>query len=319
MPDHPPDHRSDFAFPELVEPLGPGLHLLHKPVGPTSFEMLQAALAAERSVPARGRPRLCHGGALDPFAHGLLLMLVGPATRLFEHLHAVPKVYEATVRWGIETDNGDPLGQPTFSGGTSTLTPARLDEALASFVGWQEQTPPATSNKRVDGERAYVRAHRGEKVELPPSRVYLHEARWLGHDLPRTSRLRVSVRGGFYVRALARDLGRLMGCGAHLAALRRTAIGPWPDPGPGERATLHGRDILPWASSRVLDDNEVGELRRDRPIPPATLYPPDWPLPVGFPTEPQGPIRGLQRQKLLFLLTPGEEGLGAIASFRGGL
>lgn len=308
----------DHSFPELVEPLGPGLHLLHKPAGPTSFAMLQAALAAEKSLPARGRPRLCHGGALDPFATGLLLMLVGPATRLFEHLHAVPKVYEATVQWGVETDNGDPLGATTFTGDAKSLTPAALDAALASFIGWQEQTPPATSNKRVDGERAYARAHRGEKFELPPSRVYLHEARWIGHDLPRSSRLRVSVRGGFYVRALARDLGRKLGCGAHLAALRRAAIGPWLDPGPGERVSVHGRDILPWASTRILNDNEVGDLRRDLPIETGELYPPDWPLPEGFP-DAQAPIRGMQRQRVLFLLTPSDEGLEPIAAFRPGL
>src|SRR5207248_1409401 len=142
------------------------------------------------------RTRMCHGGTLDPFAHGLLLMLVGPATRLFEHLHAIPKVYEATVRWGVETDNGDPMGRAVFTGDASQLTPQRLEEALATFVGWQDQTPHATSAKRIGGERAYVRAHRGETVVMPESRVYLHEARWLGHDLAHASRPRIGARGG---------------------------------------------------------------------------------------------------------------------------
>src|SRR4051812_31001656 len=163
----------------------PGIYLLHKPVGPTSFSIVREAMEGSKL-------RMCHGGTLDPFAHGLLLLLVGPVTRLFDYLHAVPKVYEGTVRWGVETDNGDLLGKTTFEGDASGLTVERLEEALKEFVGWREQTPPATSAKRVGGERAYVRAHRGEEVIMPPVRVYLHEARWLGHELERReSRLRI--------------------------------------------------------------------------------------------------------------------------------
>src|SRR5216684_2438105 len=124
--------------------LDPGIHLLHKPAGPTSFSLVQPFLSEARGL--RPRIAVCHGGALDPFAEGLLPILVG---------------------------RGDASG----------LDPARLDGALAPFLGWHEQVPPATSNKRVGGERAYVRAHRGELVELPPVRVYVHEARWVWHDL----------------------------------------------------------------------------------------------------------------------------------------
>ena len=176
---------------------------------------------------------ICHGGTLDPFAEGLLLLLVGPATRLMDFLHPIPKTYEAEVVWGAETDNGDLHGRILREGSPAALTPAALDAALAGFLGFREQVPPAHSNKRVDGERAYVKAHRGEAVELPPSTVYLHAAEWLSHALPRRSRLRLTCKGGYYVRALARDLGRTLGCGAHLGKLRRTAIGPWLDPGPG--------------------------------------------------------------------------------------
>src|SRR2546429_4429111 len=189
--------------------LEPGLHLLHKPAGPTSFSMVQPFLEE-----ARGRkPRLavCHGGALDPFADGLLPILVGRATRVFELLHPIPKEYEAEVTWSTETDNGDPLGTVVARGDASTLDPAQLEAALQSFLGWREQVPPATSNKRIGGERAYARAHRGEQVELPPVRVYLHEARWTWHGLPRASRLRLVVRGGYYVRSLARDPRRGLG------------------------------------------------------------------------------------------------------------
>lgn len=293
-------------WPELAHPLPPGLHLLHKPVGPASFALVQAAIDAARASAPRARPRICHGGTLDPFAHGLLILLSGPATRLFEHLHAIPKIYEAVVTWGVETDNGDPLGAPIFTGDPSALTPERLDEALASFVGWHDQTPHATSAKRVGGERAYVRAHRGEAVEMPSARVYLHEARWLGHDLPRSSLLRISVRGGYYVRALARDLGRRLGCGAHLTTLYRAAIGPWEDPGPGQRVPVSGRGLLPWAASRDLNDQEINAIRQQRPIPPADLRPPDWPMPEGFP-DPQTPVRAFYRDRLYYLLKPADD------------
>jgi tRNA pseudouridine55 synthase len=307
--------------------LSPGIHLVHKPVGRTSFSLVKEALLAAGNSPRLPLPRrreaICHGGALDPFASGLVLLLVEPATKLFDHLHAIPKSYEATVRWGIETDNGDPLGRVVSTGDASALAPRLLDDALAGFVGWKDQVPPATSNKRIAGERAYVKAHRGETFELPPSRVYLHEARWLGHDLPRESRLRIVSRGGYYVRALARDLGRLLGCGAHLATLHRTAIGPWTDPGPDRRVELHGRDLLPWAATRVLTDQEVGELRKGRTIAAGETIAPDWPLPPGF-ADPLAPeplaVRGFHLGRLSFLLVGAEQGRWrASAAFPGGL
>ena len=280
----------------------PGLHLLHKPAGATSFSLVQSAIAAAKAAAPHRRPRVCHGGTLDPFAHGLLLMLVGPATRLFEHLHDVPKEYVATVRWGVETENGDLLGKPVFEGDASAVTTRRLEEAIREFLGWREQVPPATSAKRIGGERAYLKAHRGEAVALPPSRVYLHEATWLSHDLPRESRLRVVVRGGFYVRALARDLGRLLGCGAHLGALHRTRIGPWEDPGPGREVEVQGPGLLPWLPGRELTDGEVGELRQGRPIATGNVGPPDWALPAGFPEAPQRVIRAIHLGRLVYLL-----------------
>ena len=263
-----------------VERLEPGIHLLHKPSGPTSFSLVQPFLS---EAPGRKRLPVCHGGALDPFARGLLLLLAGRATRVFELLHQVPKEYEAEIAWGEETDNGDPLGRVVARGDPSALDPRRLDDALASFVGWREQVPPATSNKRVGGERAYARAHRGEIVELPPGRVYLHEARWIAHDLPRSSRLRLVVRGGYYVRALARDLGRSLGCRAHLSNLWRSAIGPWRDPGPGQRESIHGSGLLPWLRVREVTEEEAGALRRGGSVSAEGTRPGAWRLPAGFP------------------------------------
>jgi tRNA pseudouridine55 synthase len=256
----------------------------------------------------RKRLPVCHGGTLDPFAEGLLLLLAGPATRLMEWLHAVPKTYEAEVVWGVETDNGDLLGRVVHEGDATALTPEALDAALVPFLGWREQVPPATSAKRVGGERAYEKAHRGEPVELPPSRVYLHEARWLSHGLPRRSRLRLTCRGGYYVRALARDLGRALGCGAHLARLHRTTIGPWEDPGPGGRVWLHGQELLPWCPSRSIAGDEVNDLKHGRTLPIGEVRPPDWRLPEGFP-DPEAPVRALQRGRMVALLREQEGGL----------
>ncbi|HYZ87808.1 MAG TPA: tRNA pseudouridine(55) synthase TruB [Myxococcales bacterium] len=286
-------------------PLEPGIHLLHKPRGATSFSLVQPFLSE-----ARGRNRLpvCHGGALDPFAHGLMLLLAGRATRLFETLHEIAKEYEAEVAWGAETDNGDPLGRVIARGDATVVDPHKLDEVLPSFLGWREQVPPATSNKRIDGERAYARAQRGEAVQLPPARVYLHEARWIAHDLPRASRLRLVVRGGYYVRALARDLGRALGCRAHLESLWRSAIGPWRDPGPGTEATIRGSALLPWLRKRELDEKEAAALRRGGSIGVGTLAAAEWQLPTGFP-EPQPLVRALLGGHLVALLRQGGDRL----------
>jgi tRNA pseudouridine55 synthase len=298
--------------------LTPGIHLVHKPIGPTSFSIVQNFLNNQTPNPGRRKDKICHGGTLDPFANGLLLILVEPATRLFDYLHAIPKTYIATVKWGTETDNGDPHGKITFTGDASNLTPEKLDEALAQFIGWHDQIPHATSAKRIDGERAYLKSHRGEEVVMPPSRVYLHEARWLSHDLPNTSQLKMTVRGGYYVRALARDLGRLLTCGAHLTQLHRTQIGPWPDPGPERIVSLHGREILPWAQTKILTDMQIGDLRKGQPVPVGELGPPDWSIPEGFP-DPEAPIRGFHLDKFCFVLKPDGDILRQIAPLRGGL
>jgi tRNA pseudouridine55 synthase len=296
----------------------PGIHLVHKPVGATSFSIVQQFLARAKAEHPHHPPRVCHGGALDPFASGLLLILIGPATKLFEYLHDVPKVYDATIRWGIETDNGDPLGKPVMTGDASSLSIDQLDNALRGFVGWHDQIPPATSNKRIAGERAYAKAHRGEAFELPPSRVYLHEATWLRHELPHSSRVRLVARGGYYVRSLARDLGRQLGIGAHLSELQRTAIGPWTDPPPDQPVELTGEQILPWLPSRILNDQEVGELRQGRPIPAGALLAPDWQLPSGFPQGP-GRIRAFHQNRLVFLLSRENDSLSSVITLGRGL
>jgi tRNA pseudouridine55 synthase len=297
----------------------PGIYLVHKRVGDTSFSWVRTFL---QEVEAAGLTKrqlpLCHGGTLDPFAEGLLLMLVGEATRLMDHLHAAPKTYEAEVVWGTETDTGDLHGKVTLKGDASGLTPERLDAALVPFLGWHEQVPPATSAKKVGGEPAYRKAHRGEAVHLPPSRVYLHEARWHSHALPHSSRLTLTCRGGFYVRSLVRELGRSLGCGAHLSRLHRATIGPWRDPGEGQRVWLHGRELLPWCTSRPIQGDEVNHLKHGRSIPATGLLPPDWPLPPGYP-DMGFAVRALLRGRLVALLSEAEGQLRTTTALRSGL
>jgi tRNA pseudouridine55 synthase len=178
--------------------------------------------------------------------------------------------------------------------------------------------PPATCAKKINGEAAYKKAHRGEAVDLPPSRVYLHQAAWVSHDLPRTSILRLTCRGGYYVRSLARDLGRALGCPAHLAALERTAIGPWLDPGPGNRILVQGEALVPWCPARHLLDAEADDLLHGRPVALGTIQESAWALPEGFP-DPEPPVRGLHQGRLVALLREREGSLWTCANLRGGL
>ncbi|NWJ42439.1 MAG: tRNA pseudouridine(55) synthase TruB [Geothrix sp.] len=294
-----------------------GIHLVHKTVGQSSFDVIRGF---KRRAFEAGQKKLAlgHGGTLDPFADGLLLVLAGQATRLMELMHPLPKTYVAEVAWGVETDTCDLQGLPLSEGDASQLTPAALDAALTPFLGWTEQVPPATSAKKIDGEAAYKKAHRGEVVLMKPSRVFLLSARWIRHDLPRRSTLEITCRGGFYVRSLARDLGRSLGCGAHLAALRRTAIGPWGDPGLDQERLLTGVDLLPWCPSRLLSDEEADHLSHGRAVPVGESQPASWALPEGFP-DPGAPLRALHGGRLVALLKPAGEGLRTFANLRGGL
>jgi tRNA pseudouridine55 synthase len=189
-----------------------------KPAGPTSHDVVARVrrVFRERSVG--------HTGTLDPFATGLLVVLLGRATRLARFLDDRPKTYRATVRLGQGSDTDDATGRlgPWLAG--RTVAEAEVRTALAGFVGTYPQRPPAYSAKRVQGERAYALAREGRAPELPPVAVTVHAAELLGYAAPDAD-IRVTVSAGTYVRALARDLGERLGLPAHCAALRREAIG----------------------------------------------------------------------------------------------
>ena len=200
-----------------------GVLLVDKPAGPTSHDVV---VRARRCLDER---RIGHTGTLDPFATGLLVLCVGRATRLVEYFHLLPKRYRATLRLGVETTTHDPEGEPVEGPGDEPwrrVEPEDVEEAAVRLTGRIRQVPPSFSAKRLEGRRAHQAARAGERVELEPVDVTVHELRVVGMESPEV-RLEALVSTGTYVRSLARDLGRELGCGAHLTALRRIAVGPF--------------------------------------------------------------------------------------------
>jgi len=195
--------------------------LVAKPGGPTSHDVVDQVRRA------LGLRRVGHLGTLDPFAAGLLVIVVGRATRLAQYAADWTKSYEGVIRLGRTTATDDATG-PTAgaSDAWQSLDRAHVEAALARFHGAYEQRPPAYSAVKVEGERAYRRARRGEPVALA-ARPVLVSALELVRFAPPDVAFRATVSGGTYVRGLARDVGEELGCGAHLATLVRTRVGPF--------------------------------------------------------------------------------------------
>lgn len=195
--------------------------LIDKPVGWTSHDVV-AVVRRQLGLRSVG-----HAGTLDPFATGLLVVLVGRATRLARFVEAERKVYQTTVEFGVATDTDDATGTVTAQlVPESWPTLPQLAHAASQLEGVQQQRPPAYSAKHVNGKRAYAMARAGEVVELPPVEVMVHALTLQDWSPPHLT-LMATVGRGTYIRALARDLGTLVGLPAHCHALRRTAIGPF--------------------------------------------------------------------------------------------
>ena len=196
-----------------------GLVLIDKPGGITSHD----AVASVRR--ALGTRKVGHAGTLDPMATGLLLMGIGRATRLLRFLGDLPKTYEGSMRLGIETETLDADGAVTREVPVDVTT-ERLRRAMRDLVGDSWQIPPAYSAVKVGGRKLYEEARAGRPVEAPPRPVHVDAFEFTGLEGTDAS-FRVVCGGGTYVRVLAADVGAALGCGAHLTALRRTAIGPF--------------------------------------------------------------------------------------------
>nr|WP_227467692.1 tRNA pseudouridine(55) synthase TruB [Nocardioides lijunqiniae] len=245
--------------------------VVDKPAGVTSHDVV----ARVRRL--AGTRKVGHAGTLDPMATGVLVLGVNRATRLLGHLMLTEKGYDATVRLGAATTTDDAEGEVVSTASTAALTEPVVREALAGFVGELQQVPTAVSAIKVDGKRAYQRVRDGEEVELKARAVTVHELTVgevrLGDDHVDVD---VSMRcsSGTYVRAIARDAGRLLGVGGHLTALRRTAVGSFDLAAASTLDELaESFAMLPIADaarstfpSRELDDEQAADVRVGRAL-----------------------------------------------------
>lgn len=206
-------------MPPILTPFD-GLLLVDKPAGLTSHDVV------DRIRRHFGFKKVGHCGTLDPLATGLLLLVLGRATKFQAQLMSDDKTYEGVMRLGVSTDSQDADGEVTAEREVPALSAADLDRALEEFRGDIQQIPPMVSAIKHQGQPLYKLARKGRTVPREPRLVHIYDFRVLDIDLPMAS-FRVSCTKGTYVRTLCADLGEKLGCGAHLAALRRTRSGPF--------------------------------------------------------------------------------------------
>ncbi|MFN3891116.1 MAG: tRNA pseudouridine(55) synthase TruB [Beijerinckiaceae bacterium] len=247
-----------------------GWLILDKPVGLTST---QAVSRLKRIFNAK---KAGHAGTLDPLASGILPVAFGEATKTVPFVQDGEKAYRFTVRWGVETDSDDADGKPVR---TSERRPApdQIAELLPEFTGTIMQTPPAFSAIKIAGERAYDIARDGEEVVLQPRPVTIHSLELIGAT-DEEAVLEAQCGKGTYVRAIARDLGRLLGCFGHVTALRRTRVGPFTEEDAVPLAELEAEGAQPFedllsveaglaeVACVVVDRDGAARLRRGQSL-----------------------------------------------------
>ena len=249
-----------------------GWLLVDKPGGISSHDVVQNARRWLR------QRQVGHTGTLDPLATGLLVLCIGAATRLSEYLLGASKAYRAVVRLGESTNSYDADGEITAARPVN-VDAARLTAALRQFRGEIEQVPPAFSAIKSSGQRAYKLAREGKPAQLMARRVHIEQISVIDFDAPDVT-FELACSAGTYVRSLAHDLGEKLGCGAHLAALRRTAVGPFSlrqahtlaelaaafHSGRGERHVLPpGAPLSDWPEIR-LRDKDVRSLQHGKAV-----------------------------------------------------
>ena len=241
-----------------------GVLVIDKPAGPTSHDVVAVVRRAFRGA------KVGHTGTLDPFATGVLPIVIGRATRLARFLTGADKEYDALVRLGRSTDTYDVTGRVVYEApeGFPLPSAAAVAEVLHGYLGSWMQTPPAYSAKQADGVRAYAQARRGRAVELAPVPVRVEALDLLSVDGPLV-RLRLVSSAGFYVRALAQDLGERLGTGATLEGLRRLRSGSF---GLADAVTLDAV-VRSEAGSRVVP---LDALLTDWPAAVLTAEGVDW-------------------------------------------
>ncbi|MBV6458240.1 MAG: tRNA pseudouridine synthase B [Fimbriimonadaceae bacterium] len=243
-----------------------GIVLIDKPAGITSHDVVN------RVRRQYGTRRVGHSGTLDPSATGLLVVAIGPATRFLQYLPMEPKEYTGRIRFGIETTTQDAEGDTVQERPLPGDLTDRITETLPSFIGEIQQTPPMYSAIKRDGKPLYAYARAGQEVERQDRTVYIKEFKSGGIEADQMEFL-VVCSGGTYVRTLAHDLGQAVGCGAHLASLRRTRVGRFSvDQAVALDALDHGT-ILPLSQALPpmpilsLGFQQVAAIREGRAIP----------------------------------------------------
>ena len=215
-----------------------GLLLVHKPAGVTSHDVVELV---RRKL---GVKRVGHTGTLDPMAQGLLILLVGSATKHQQTFQGHDKTYDAVLELGTQTDTGDALGSPIRTAPVPPLEGARVEEVLASFQGALLQTPPAYSAVKVQGRPAYWWARRQQPVALSARTVHIHRIA-LQRCSGTTVAFRVECSSGTYIRTLAESIAERLGAVGHLAGLIRLRVGEW---------SLDAAKPLAWLSDAGEDD-----------------------------------------------------------------
>lgn len=201
-----------------------GIILVDKPAGMTSFGVV-ARVRRVLSEQAGKKVKVGHTGTLDPFATGLMILVTGTECRNAGTYSKLDKVYEATIRLGQTSTTGDPEGE-IIDVSDRQPTKSEIDAALATFTGEIQQRPPAYSAIKVNGQRAYKLARKGEAVDIPERTVTIYSLELLSYDYPMV-KIRTHVSSGTYIRTLAEDIGKALATGAYCEELRRTSIRQW--------------------------------------------------------------------------------------------
>jgi tRNA pseudouridine55 synthase len=257
-----------------------GVIVVDKPEGWTSHDVVAKMRGIARTK------RIGHLGTLDPIATGVLPLVLEKATRLAQFYTRSDKIYEGIVRFGWSTNTYDRQGEPTSEKRDVQVHAGELEALLERFRGEFLQTPPPVSAKKVDGKRAYDLARKSVTVELDPVKVWMYELTLVGVE-GADARLRAHCSGGTYMRSLAHDLGQLMGCGAHLQELRRTASAEFEidqartleqlqSLANDDRlvdAIVPAGKMLPGMASVYVDDVTVAHIRHGRNFPASPFRP----------------------------------------------
>lgn len=199
--------------------------LIDKPAGLSSFGVV-ARVRRRLSMEAGKKVKVGHTGTLDPFATGLLILLANKATKLSNQFLKLDKWYEATICLGKTSTTGDPEGEITVQHMETIPTIDEVKVAVAKFVGKITQTVPVFSAVKINGQRAYQLARRGEAVSMPTRQIEIYAIEILSYNYPELV-IRTHVSSGTYIRTLGEDIGKALGVGAYLTALRRTQVGEY--------------------------------------------------------------------------------------------